>query len=65
MKCSRWVALTLVDWEGDGEQRGYVVRYTAEQIRNWQVSRINGRNLVTLVVLHEIAAETTAKMVST
>ena len=48
---------TLVDWEGDGEQRGYVVRFAAEQIRNWRVSRVNGRNLVTLVVLHEIVAE--------
>lgn len=48
---------TLVDWEGDGEQRGYVVRYTAEQIRNWRVSRVNGRSLVTLVVLHEVVAE--------
>ena len=48
---------TLVDWEGDGEQRGYVVRYTAEQIRNWCVSRVNGRNVVTLVVLQEMVAE--------
>jgi len=46
---------TLVDWEGDGEQRGFVVRYSAEQIRNWRVSRVNGRNVVTLVVLQENA----------
>lgn len=48
---------TLVDWEGEGEQRGYVVRYAAEQILNWRVSRVNGRNLVTLVVLHEVLAD--------
>jgi len=46
---------TLVDWEGDGEKRAYVVRYSAEQIRNWRVSRVNGRNVVTLVVLEEKA----------
>ena len=45
---------TLVDWEGEGEQRGYAVRYAAEQILNWRVSRVNGRNLVTLVVLRPI-----------
>jgi hypothetical protein len=46
---------TLVDWEGgeQGEQRGYVVRYCAEQILNWRVARVEGRNLVTLVVLSE------------
>lgn len=48
---------TLVDWEGEGEQRGYVVRYAAEQILNWRVSRVNGRNLVTLVVLQEVLAD--------
>ncbi len=48
---------TLVDWEGDGEQRAYVVRYAAEQIRNWRVERVNGRNVVTLVVLKEVAAD--------
>ena len=52
---------TLVDWEGGSttghkeEQRAYVVRYAAEQIRNWRVSRVNGRNVVTLVVLEEKA----------
>jgi hypothetical protein len=45
---------TLVDWEGDGEQRAYVVRYAAEQILNWRVARVNGRNVVTLVVLQEV-----------
>jgi len=48
---------TLVDWEGEGEQRGYVVRYSAEHILNWRVSRVNGRNLVTLVVLQEVLAD--------
>ena len=53
---------TLVDWGGSatghyGEERGYVVRYCAEQIRNWRVSRINGRSVVSLVVLHEVVTE--------
>lgn len=52
---------TLVDWEGGsatgdrGEQRAYVVRYAAEQIVNWRVARVNGRNVVTLVMLQEVA----------
>ena len=45
---------TLIDWQGDGECRAYVVRYQAEDILNWQTSRINGRNVVTLVALREI-----------
>lgn len=48
---------TLVDWEGEGEKRAFVVRYSAEQILNWRVSRVNGRNVVTLVVLREVVAE--------
>ena len=44
---------TLIDWQGDGECRAYVVRYQAEDILNWQTSRINGRNVVTLVALRE------------
>ncbi len=45
---------SLVDWEEDGEQRAFVVRYSAEQIINWRTSRINGRNVVSLVVLAEV-----------
>ena len=45
---------TLIDWQGDGECRAYVVRYQAEDILNWQTSRINGRNVVTLVALREV-----------
>jgi len=44
---------TLVDWESEGEQRAYVVRYSAEQIVNWRVERLGGRNVVTMVVLSE------------
>ena len=33
----------------------YVVRYAAEQILNWRVERVNGRNVVTMVVLQENA----------
>ena len=46
---------TLVDWEGEVENRAYVSRYSAENILNWRTERINGRNLLTLVVLKETA----------
>jgi hypothetical protein len=45
---------TLIDWQNDGEQRAYVVRYQAEDILNWQTQRINGRNVVTMVALREM-----------
>ena len=44
---------TLIDWEGDVENRVYASRYSAENILNWRVERINGRNITTMVVLHE------------
>jgi hypothetical protein len=44
---------TLVDWESEGQPRAYVVRYPAEQILNWRVERLGGRNVVTMVVLSE------------
>jgi hypothetical protein len=44
---------TLVDWEGEVEDRVYATLYPAESILNWRVERINGRNLPTLVVLYE------------
>ncbi len=47
---------TLVDWEGDFENRAYVSLYQAEQIINWRVERVNGRNLPTLIVLSEVLA---------
>jgi Domain of unknown function (DUF4055) len=47
---------TLMDWESDTENRVYASLYFAESILNWRVERINGRNLVTLVALHEQAA---------
>jgi hypothetical protein len=43
---------TLLDWE-EVEQRVNAVFYTAEQIINWRVDRVNGRNLPTLIVLRE------------
>ena len=46
---------TLVDWEDQVEQRAYVVFYRAEQIINWRVERVNGRNVPTLIVLKEQA----------
>jgi hypothetical protein len=45
---------TLIDWEGT-ENRVYASLYAAEQILNWRVERINGRNIPTLIVLHEAA----------
>ena len=50
---------TLVDWESDVEQRAYAVLYTAEQIRNWHTERINGRNVLTLLVLSEAGQSST------
>jgi hypothetical protein len=44
---------TLIDWEGESEHRVYASLYTAEQILNWRVERINGRNIPTMIVLHE------------
>ena len=44
---------SLVDWEDAVEQRVYVSLYTAEQIINWQVERVNGRSVPTLIVLSE------------
>src|SRR5262249_59705385 len=38
---------SLVDWEGEVEQRAYVSLYSAEQILNWRVERANGRNVPT------------------
>jgi hypothetical protein len=44
---------TLIDWEDTVENRVYASLYRAEQIINWRVERINGRNVPTMVVLHE------------
>ena len=48
---------TLMDWEGEFENRVYASLYTAEQIINWRVERVNGRNVLTLVVLREVLAD--------
>ena len=44
---------TLVDWNDEAEQRAYVVAYAAEDIINWHTERVNGRNVLTLLVLKE------------
>ena len=44
---------TLIDWNEEAEQRAYAVAYTAEDIINWRTERVNGRNVLTLVVLQE------------
>ena len=48
---------TLIDWEAEVENRVYAALYSAEQILNWRVERINGRNIVTMVALHERGTE--------
>jgi hypothetical protein len=53
--CSDWAAGRIKS-EPDGpsvEKRAYVSLYTAEQIINWRVERVNGRNIPTLIVLSE------------
>jgi hypothetical protein len=47
---------SLVDWEDQVEKRAYVSLYSAEQIINWQIGRVNGRNVPTLIVLKEAVA---------
>ena len=44
---------SLVDWEDEVEKRVYVSLYSAEQIINWNVERVNGGNVPTLIVLRE------------
>ncbi len=48
---------SLVDWEDEVEQRAYAVLYRVEQIINWRTQRVNGRNVLALVVLHEMTSE--------
>ena len=51
---------TLIDWESEFENRAYVSLYQAEQIINWRVERVNGRNVPTLIVLKETASTNSA-----
>ena len=44
---------TLIDWNCEAEQRAYAVAYAAENIINWHTERVNGRNVLTLLVLQE------------
>ena len=50
---------SLIDWSGSEpdepsvEKRAYVSLYSAEQILNWRIERVNGRNVPTLIVLSE------------
>jgi hypothetical protein len=46
---------TLVDWESESENRVYASLYTAENILNWRVERVGGRNLLTMLALAEKA----------
>jgi hypothetical protein len=51
---------TLIDWEGEFEDRASASLYTAEQIINWRVERVNGRNVPTLVALRECGVSKSA-----
>lgn len=44
---------TLIDWDDANENRAYVTPYRADDILNWRVERVNGRNVPTLIVLRE------------
>jgi hypothetical protein len=44
---------TLIDWNMLPENRAYACFYAAEDITNWKTARINGRTVLTLLVLHE------------
>jgi hypothetical protein len=46
---------TLIDWNEEAEQRAYAVAYSTEDIINWHTERVNGRNVLTLVVLKEVS----------
>jgi hypothetical protein len=52
--CSVGRCGTLIDWSKE-ENRPYLAPYTAEQIINWKQARINGKMLLTLLVLQEEA----------
>ena len=51
---------TLIDWEGDFENRVYASLYCAEQIINWRIERVNGRSLPTRIVLKESVVRNSA-----
>ena len=46
---------TLIDWQGEKENRAYLSRYAAESILNWRQTRIDGQVKLSLVVLAERA----------
>ena len=48
---------TFVDWSGPEESRPVLAFYPAEDILNWRVARIGGRQVLTLVVLREAVEE--------
>jgi hypothetical protein len=51
---------TLVDWH-DGEQRAALTYYRAENIINWRETRVNGKSVLTLLVLREYLTVTDPK----
>jgi hypothetical protein len=50
----------VLSWIGsEAEQRAYSVLYSTEQIINWRTERVNGRNVLSLVVLREVVKSAT------
>lgn len=47
---------TLVDWH-EGAQRAALIYYAAENIINWRETRVDGRTVLTLLVLREYVTE--------
>lgn len=50
---------TLIDWS-EQEGRPYVAFYRAEDIINWQTNRVDGRTVLTMLVLRECIQEDSA-----
>ena len=46
---------TLIDWQGEHENRAYLSMYAADSILNWRQTRIDGQLKLSLVVLSESA----------
>src|SRR6185503_7155828 len=46
---------TLVDWDGEKENRAFLAPYAAESILNWRQTRVGGQLKLSLVVLSESA----------
>lgn len=48
---------TLIDFDGDAENRPYLVRYAGENVINWTTRRIRGRMYLNLLTLFEMSPD--------